>query len=175
MGKRTFEGQLNMFDYFRGNDLEFEEVQMVSLMPEDLKEEDVPKEEKTPVVEEIPNKEVNPKEEETSKAEEVNSKEEECPNEEEMSKVQETSKEEEDASEELGKVYVEERKTEDAKKNGWVMHRTYKCAKGEAIIAYLDYHKVYVKDVNQKEQTYSFQNEKEAVDFYVEKMQMYEK
>ena len=55
------------------------------------------------------------------------------------------------------------------------MHRTYKCAKGEAIIAYLDYHKVYVKDVNQKEQTYSFQNAKEAVDFYVEKMQMYEK
>ncbi|MEE1078906.1 MAG: hypothetical protein UIC64_07625 [Agathobacter sp.] len=144
MGKRTFEGQLNMFDYFRGNDLEFEEVQMVSLMPEDLKEEDVPKEEKTPVVEETPNEEVNPKEEE-------------------------------DASEELGEVYVEERKTEDAKKNGWVMHRTYKCAKGEAIIAYLDYHKVYVKDVNQKEQTYSFQNAKEAVDFYVEKMQMYEK
>ena len=143
MGKRTFEGQLNMFDYFRGNDLEFEEVQMVSLMPEDLKEEDVPKEEKTPVVE-TPNEEVNPKEEE-------------------------------DASEELGEVYVEERKTEDAKKNGWVMHRTYKCAKGEAIIAYLDYHKVYVKDVNQKEQTYSFQNAKEAVDFYVEKMQMYEK
>lgn len=144
MGKRTFEGQLNMFDYFRGNYLEFEEVQMVSLMPEDLKEEDVPKEEKTPVVEETPNEEVNPKEEE-------------------------------DASEELGEVYVEERKTEDAKKNGWVMHRTYKCAKGEAIIAYLDYHKVYVKDVNQKEQTYSFQNAKEAVDFYVEKMQMYEK
>ena len=144
MGKRTFEGQLNMFDYFRGNDLEFEEVQMVSLMPEDLKEEDVPKEEKTPVVEETPNEEVNPKEEE-------------------------------DASEELGEVYVEERKTEDAKKNGWVMHRTYKCSKGEAIIAYLDYHKVYVKDVNQKEQTYSFQNAKEAVDFYVEKMQMYEK
>ena len=144
MGKRTFEGQLNMFDYFRGNDLEFEEVQMVSLMPEDLKEEDVPKEEKTPVVEETPNEEVNPKEEE-------------------------------DASEELGEVYVEERKTEDAKKNGWVMHRTYKCAKGEAIIAYLDYHKVYVKDVNQKGQTYSFQNAKEAVDFYVEKMQMYEK
>ena len=144
MGKRTFEGQLNMFDYFRGNDLEFEEVQMVSLMPEDLKEEDVPKEEKTPVVEETPNEEVNPKEEE-------------------------------DASEELGEVYVEERKTEDAKKNGWVMHRTYKCAKGEAIIAYLDYHKVYVKDVNQKEQTYSFQNAKEAVDLYVEKMKMYEK
>ena len=144
MGKRTFEGQLNMFDYFRGNDLEFEEVQMVSLMTEDLKVEDVPKEEKTPVVEETPNEEVNPKEEE-------------------------------DASEELGEVYVEERKTEDAKKNGWVMHRTYKCAKGEAIIAYLDYHKVYVKDVNQKEQTYSFQNAKEAVDFYVEKMQMYEK
>ena len=117
---------------------------MVSLMPEDLKEEDVPKEEKTPAVEETPNEEVNPKEEE-------------------------------DASEELGEVYVEERKTEDAKKNGWVMHRTYKCAKGEAIIAYLDYHKVYVKDVNQKEQTYSFQNAKEAVDFYVEKMQMYEK
>ncbi len=53
---------------------------------------------------------------------------------------------------------------------GAVMSRCYKNTLGEAMIAYLDYNKVYVKMPQESAFVHQFSNSKEAVDFYIEKI-----
>lgn len=51
---------------------------------------------------------------------------------------------------------------------------TSKEKENTAVVAYLDYNRVYIKDWDREPVIYQFESSKEAVDFYVDRMERYQ-
>ncbi len=150
MARKGMAGQLNMFDFFN-QDVPSGEVEMVSLMPNFEEEESVPE------VEEVP----EPVMDETTSEPEV---------EDEPEPVKEVTPEQEDDVEE----YEPERKEISSYSNeseNAVMSRVYEIDGEKLEIAYLNYNKVRITKGNKEPEIKVFDSSKEAVDYYVEKMQ----
>ena len=81
-----------------------------------------------------------------------------------VSKVLEDKKEEQ--------IIINPKKLEKAKSSDVVMHKEVLDSKGNIIfsISYLNYNKILIKRKNQEEEIISFDNSKEAVDFYIEEI-----
>ena len=127
MARKSLTGQLNMFDLFKSLDNEpMGEVQMVSLMPED-----VPEETPEPMPEDEPAPEM--------------------------------------------KVEVQPQKKPRVKKAGKterpVMCRQYVIDGNQVEIAYINYNIVRITRAGEEPELYMFDSSKEAVDYYVQKMQ----
>lgn len=145
MARKSLVGQLNMFDFYNV-DGPTGEVEMVSLMPE--------VEEEAPVVEEIPQVEDVPQTVETSQVEAVEETK-------ETIEAKETS------------VVVKKPRVEKTSSTleKPAMSRTYN-KDGQTIeIAYINYNKVRITKGKAEPEVFVFGSSKEAVDFYVEKMQ----
>lgn len=142
MAGKGLSGQLDLFDLFRDSDRPAGEVQMVSLMPGEGEKEPDPAE--TEAVSAGPN---------GQKAAE---------------------KETAFAGPKGQKAAEKEAAFAGAKSVEPVMHREFLDAQGNVIaeISYLDYNKVYYRNPEEKGKLVSFDNSKEAVDFYIEQMDL---
>lgn len=139
MAKKSLTGQLNMFDLFKSLDNEpMGEVQMVSLMPDDVPEEVI-----EPELEQVP----VPEAEEISEPAEVSVSEVEPP------------------PQKKPRV----RKVE--KHESPVMCRQYDIEGKQLEIAYINYNKVRITRAGEEPEIHVFDSSKEAVDYYVQKMQ----
>ena len=226
MARKGLTGQLNMFDLLRSiEDVPMGDVQMVSLMPEDDVEEEIPE-----VVEEIPEPQeeipeavkeaqvaddsevaitesIEPGEQEVREAQEVQEEQEVqevqvVQEAQEVQEVQETQDVPEvQASQEIQEIQVSEQKTESRKTEKLrnvskkqeialeekpqkvqtvaytsgnekpAMCRKYEIDGKEIEIAYINYNKVRITKAGEKPELYIFDSSKEAVDYYVERMQ----
>ena len=157
MARKGMTGQLNMFDFFSQDSLSGE-VEMVSLMP-DFEEEAQPETKAKAVKEEIPL-------ETEVKAEKVEMPQETVEKPDEIEVPQEV-----DEPVELEEERDEQEVHIDVHSMDAVMSRTYE-VDGECIeIAYLNYNKVRITRGKEEPQIKVFSSSKEAVDYYVEKMQ----
>ncbi len=144
MARRGLAGQLNMFDLYNSLEtIEPGEVEMVSLVP-NFEEEPVV--EKEPVIEEEPATEKEPMIEEEPEAEAE-------------SEVEIVSEDAEFTSQ------VEKTKEDVA------MSRSYEVNGQKIEIAYINYNKVRITKGKKAPEIIEFASTKEAVDYYVERMQ----
>lgn len=163
MARKSLTGQLNMFDLFKSLDNEpMGEVQMVSLMPEDVPEETpepMPEDEPAPEAEEVSEIEPVPETEEVPEVEKI-------PEVETMPEVEPVPE---------MKVEVQPQKKPRVKKAGKterpVMCRQYVIDGNQVEIAYINYNKVRITRAGEEPELYVFDSSKEAVDYYVQKMQ----
>lgn len=177
MARKSLTGQLNMFDFFKNlEDSPMGEVQMVSLMPEEFPEEEEPvaaaepeviqtkEETSTPeVVIKPKTKPVSKKPRKTKKSEPV-----------QVESVQEAI-----AQEEVSKEVVVEEEVQAPKKpiqlelskERPVMSRQYEIDGKQIEIAYINYNKVRILKSGEESEIWEFSSSKEAVDYYVQKMQ----
>lgn len=173
MAKRTLSGQLHMFDFYRSMEGETGEVEMVSLIPnfdaelEVVDELEVAEEPETVEIPEIVD------ERETAEVSEVVKERDpvvEPKAAEELETVDELESGENPATEaepEVADVPV----TTQATQEQVAMSRTYEID-GETIeIAYINYNKVRITRGENPPEIKLFASSKEAVDYYVEKMQ----
>ena len=183
MARKGLTGQLNMFDLFKSmEDIPMGEVQMVSLMPEDEPEvmaepEEVaepevvtePEEVAEPLVVEEPETVV-----ETQKIEEIQ-KSIDSP----IVVVEETKKSRaprnksskvEKNVEEIPEL-VKERRIVSSGNDKPAMCRQYVIDGQQLEIAYINYNKVRITREGQEPEIHIFESSKEAVDYYVQKMQ----
>ena len=165
MARRVMTGQLNMFDFYRNLDANSDgEVEMVSLMPweevpaaeeEEPVVETLPVEEEEPVVETLPVAEILQKAEAISVIEEV--------------PAVETIPTEEVPTETKARTSSAEKLKDSQEKVA--MRRIGEQAGVKIEIAYINYNKVRITEGDNAPQFYEFSSSKEAVDFYVNKMQ----
>ncbi len=185
MARKSLTGQLNMFDLWKNlDDSPMGEVEMVSLMPWDEPESEVvPKQfEKTPQVEGELQLEEAPHVEETPQLEEAPQVE-ETPQLEEASHVEETPQleeapqvEEEPQVEKMPLVEETERDLR-VRSQGTerpAMQRLYQVDGKQVVIAYINYNKVQITREGQEPEIKIFENSKDAVDYYVQKMHEFE-
>lgn len=153
MARKSLTGQLNMFDFFKSlEDSPMGEVQMVSLMPDEFPEEETEavqvqkprKARKAKSVQEVIIQET-PIQEEIRKAEEV--------------------EEVEEAPVIKNIVHV------DVTNDRPVMSRQYEIEGRQIEIAYINYNKVRICRSGEEPEIREFASSKEAVDYYVQKMQ----
>ena len=149
MARRGMAGQLNMFDFFSSlEDNPSGEVEMVSLMPDFDEEPEVveaPGIVKEPEVVEV-----------TEIVEEPEVRE----------KVQQIREESKDNDETFDIIEKEEKA---------VMSRVYEIDGMRIEIAYHNYNKVRISKEGEETEWKVFDSSKEAVDYYVQQMQKYEK
>ena len=171
MARKGLTGQLNMFDLFKSmEDIPMGEVQMVSLMPEDEPEVMAePEEVAEPLVVEEPETVV-----ETQKIEEIQ-KSIDSP----IVVVEETKKSRaprnksskvEKNVEEIPEL-VKERRIVSSGNDKPAMCRQYVIDGQQLEIAYINYNKVRITREGQEPEIHIFESSKEAVDYYVQKMQ----
>lgn len=134
MAKKDLKGQMNMFDFFQPG----EEVEMVSLMPQD------------------------------SDADEMKTIPEQKPEKKEVKKETTEIKE----IKEIKENKVKKSKPTNIKPDKMMYHEAV-VGGSKVVISYEDYNKVYLLDENKKDFTYSFENTKEAVDFYFDLLKRY--
>ena len=161
MARKGLTGQLNMFDLFKSmENVPMGEVQMVSLMPEDEPEE----------LEEVPHvEEVFTTEEKIVKTPRkvVKSKRVDVPREQERPREKGQPQEQE-----LPREKEQPRKKEVVHQNDKpAMSRQYIIDGKDLEIAYINYNKVRITREGEEPEVYLFESSKEAVDFYVQKMQ----
>ena len=182
MARRGMTGQLNMFDFFHSLDNGAQgEVEMVSLVPEFDDEQEIVSdpEIKTEAseVEEIASQlDVEIKEEVVSELE-VEMKEEVISELEVETKEETVSELEAEEEEEIvpePETETEEEKTARVEMEKVAMSRRYEIAGEKIEIAYINYNKVRIIQGSKMPIIKEFPSSKEAVDFYVEKMQEYE-
>lgn len=172
MARKGLTGQLNMFDLFKSmENVPMGEVQMVSLMPEDEPEElEQPQVEELPWVEEVPQvEEVFTTEEKIVKTPRkvVKSKRVDVPREQERPREKGQPQEQE-----LPREKEQPRKKEVVHQNDKpAMSRQYIIDGKDLEIAYINYNKVRITREGEEPEVYLFESSKEAVDFYVQKMQ----
>ena len=144
MARKGLTGQLNMFDLFKSmEDIPMGEVQMVSLMPEDEPE-------------------VMAEPEEVAEPEVVTEPEE----------VAEPLVMEEPALvEETPRTVVMEKTVVSTGNDKPAMCRQYVIDGQQLEIAYINYNKVRITREGQEPEIHIFESSKEAVDYYVQKMQ----
>ncbi len=142
MAGKGLSGQLDLFDFFRDAGQPAGEVQMVSLMPGESEKEPEPAEQAAVFAGTIGQKE---EEKKISSAGSKRQKE-----------------------EEKGIAFA------GAKSDDPVMHREFSDAQGNVMaeISYLDYNKVYYRNPEEQGRLVSFDNSREAVDFYIEQMNL---
>lgn len=155
MARKGLAGQLNMFDLFKAmEDIPMGEVQMVSLMPEDEDEPQVEEIEKTAV----------------KKAKKtVEQPVEMIPEKVEPIAVPEPEKEESD--EESFRPTVKVQRITSSGNDKPAMCRQYVIDGKQLEIAYINYNKVRITREGQEPELYEFDSSKDAVDYYVQKMQ----
>ncbi len=148
MAGKNLRGQLNMFDLFKALDNEpVGEVQMVSLMPEDTIGKDAEISEEA--IETAPEE---PVPEKTASEKTVSEK---------------TASEKTASKESVSKTLIRENeKTERP-----VMQREYEIEGKQIEIAYINYNKVRITGTGEEPEIHIFDSSKEAVDYYVQKMQ----
>ena len=158
MAGKNLRGQLNMFDLFKALDNEpVGEVQMVSLMPEDTigKDAEISEEAiETAPEEPVPEKTASEKtvSEKTASEKTVSEK---------------TASEKTASKESVSKTLIRENeKTERP-----VMQREYEIEGKQIEIAYINYNKVRITGTGEEPEIHIFDSSKEAVDYYVQKMQ----
>lgn len=147
MTKRGLSGQMNLFDFWGDTNSEDSIVEMVSLVPEEPKVEMVPLMSEEPVFERITPAKLREKE---------------------IQKTQEVQEAQEDAEEQIVQTVSI---GDDGKAP--VMHKEIldKNGKVSAEISYLNYNKVYIRNLEYKKgRLFEFENSKEAVDFYITEM-----
>lgn len=173
MAKKDTNGQLNMFDFFGGD------VQMVSLMPDDefiddaigagisggFEEPDM----EVVLPEDVPEKEVvvaKPEEPMPEPEEMVVKPVKDVPETVEKPLSKKKAKEKAPVAEVGYRLTIKD-------KNRPVMHRCFSLSGNtvDAVIAYLDYNRVYSKEPGQSPVCYQFADAKSAVNYYVDKMQ----
>lgn len=192
MARKGLAGQLNMFDLFKAmEDIPMGEVQMVSLMPEDEDEpqvEEIPQvvnapqvEETAPVVEaeeskvEIQAQEIEKtavKKETTPRKKAKKTVEqpvEMIPEKVEPVAVPEPEKEESD--EESFRPTVKVQRITSSGHDKPAMCRQYVIDGKQLEIAYINYNKVRITREGQEPELYEFDSSKDAVNYYVQKMQ----
>ena len=158
MAGKNLRGQLNMFDLFKALDNEpVGEVQMVSLMPEDTigKDAEISEEAiETAPEEPVPEKTASEK---TVSEKTVSEK----------TASEKTASEKTASKESVSKTLIREKeKTERP-----VMQREYEIEGKQIEIAYINYNKVRITGTREEPEIHIFDSSKEAVDYYVQKMQ----
>ena len=158
MAGKNLRGQLNMFDLFKALDNEpVGEVQMVSLMPEDTigKDAEISEEAiETAPEEPVPEKTASEK---TVSEKTVSEK----------TASEKTASEKTASKESVSKTLIREKeKTERP-----VMQREYEIEGKQIEIAYINYNKVRITGTGEEPEIHIFDSSKEAVDYYVQKMQ----
>ncbi len=153
MAGKNLRGQLNMFDLFKALDNEpVGEVQMVSLMPEDTIGKDAEISEEA--IETAPEE---PVPEKTASEKTVSEK----------TASEKTASEKTASKESVSKTLIRENeKTERP-----VMQREYEIEGKQIEIAYINYNKVRITGTGEEPEIHIFDSSKEAVDYYVQKMQ----
>ena len=147
MARRTMTGQLNMFDFFSSLDeSEVGEVEMISFGPnfDEEPEPEIVEEPQPEVMEEPAVEEPQPEEMEEPTVEEPQSE------------------------------VIEEPQIIKSGDEQVAMSRTYIIDGTTLEIAYINYNKVRITRGNEMPEIKVFESSKEAVDYYVEKMQEYE-
>ena len=167
MARKGLAGQLNMFDLFKSmEDIPMGEVQMVSLMPED---EDEPQVEEIPqVVDESQavKKETTPRKK-SKKA--VEQPIEMIP--EKVEPVPEPEPVKEESDEESFRPTVKVQRITSSANDKPAMCRQYVIDGKQLEIAYINYNKVRITREGQEPELYEFDSSKDAVDYYVQRMQ----
>ncbi len=166
MARKSIAGQLNMFDFFN-QDAPAGEVEMVSLMP------NFDEEEPEPVMIDVPS-EPEGKEEQKVVIEERTSEPVVEEKMEPVIDVTEVVKEEISEPENDAKEHRPERKESSSHRVGTenaVMSRVYEIDGEKLEIAYINYNKVRITRGSKEPEIKVFDSSKEAVDYYVEKMQ----
>ena len=200
MARRGLTGQLNMFDYFRNMDASASgEVEMVSLMPweeepeaepegvQEVAQESIPEVVTEPLTELVPETvaEINPKQEIEQESQPTSElvRRMKTPRASKKPKlVKSTSMPE---TPELLNVSEEPEIIEEPKKvrkpvktvataGAPVMSRSYMIDGREIEIAYINYNKVRITESGNEPEIFEFASSKEAVDYYVQRMQEFE-
>ena len=170
MAKRTLAGQLNMFDFYRNLEGTMSgEVEMVSLMPQDEPEaEPMPKEE--PKAKPKPKPKTKPKTKSKQESKIAKKSSDVLVSEKTMDKTIE------ETIDDTYETIIDESKRERlALKQDLpqdvAMCRQYVFDGNPIEIAYINYNKVRIIKGNQPIELYEFDSTKEAVDYYVQKIQ----
>lgn len=168
MARKSLTGQLNMFDLLKGlDDAPMGEVEMVSLMPWE-EPEPAPVEEPVPE----PVEEPAPVEEPVSEPVEEPALEEEPAPVVKKTRKPRTKKVSKEVEEAPPKPPTPIFATQaDISKDRPVMCRKYEIDGKQLEIAYINYNKVQITREGQEPELYVFESSKEAVDYYVQKMQ----
>ena len=183
MARKGLAGQLNMFDFFKSmEDIPMGEVQMVSLMPEDELEVAAEPEviEEPDVVESQNEIEIQEQEiEKTAVKKETTPRKKpkktvEQPIETISKKVEPVSipePEKAESDEESSRPTVKVQRITSSGNDKPAMCRQYVIDGRQLEIAYINYNKVRITREGQEPEVYVFESSKEAVDYYVQKMQ----
>lgn len=173
MARKGLAGQLNMFDLFKAmEDIPMGEVQMVSLMPED---EDEPQVEEIASVVEAEESKVEIQAQEIEKTAVKKAKKTvEQPVEmisEKVEPVAVPEPEKEESDEESFRPTVKVQRITSSGNDKPAMCRQYVIDGKQLEIAYINYNKVRITREGQEPELYEFDSSKDAVDYYVQKMQ----
>lgn len=188
MARKGLAGQLNMFDLFKSmEDIPMGEVQMVSLMPEDEDEpqvEEIPQVVDTPQVEEtapVVEAEESKVEIQVQKIEKTAVKKETTPRKkakktvemipEKVEPVPEPEPVKEESDEESFRPTVKVQRITSSGNDKPAMCRQYVIDGKQLEIAYINYNKVRITREGQEPELYEFDSSKDAVDYYVQRMQ----
>ena len=183
MARKGLAGQLNMFDFFKSmEDIPMGEVQMVSLMPEDELEVAAEPEviDEPDVVEEPTLVEETPQEVEVLHVAEVVESQNEIEIQEQ--EIEKTAVKKETTPRKKTKKAVEQpvetipKKVEPVRitssgNDKPAMCRQYVIDGRQLEIAYINYNKVRITREGQEPEVHVFESSKDAVDYYVQKMQ----
>lgn len=191
MARRGLTGQLNMFDYFRNMDASTSgEVEMVSLMPweeepeaepegvQEVVQESIPEVITEPLTEFVPETvvEINPKQEIEQEPQPTSElvRRMKTPRASMKSKFAESTSMPETPEQMNVPEKMEKPVQTVATAGAPVMSRDYVIDGRKIEIAYINYNKVRITESGNEPEIFEFASSKEAVDYYVQRMQEFE-